>query len=268
MTGNSWALITGAAGGIGRACAERLARRGYHLVLCDVDESALDVLGGELRARGIEVLTHAVDVADRGAMTDFAAWVHEHTEGVELLVNNAGVLVLGGSDETSWEDWERVLQVNLWGVIHGCQLFAPRMRRRGRGHIVNVASAAGVVGFSPLLAYSTTKFAVVGLSQSLRAELAPSGVGVSVVCPGLVNTGFADQPRFDPTTRARLGALLRSRGLPPDVVAAAILRAVERNLSLVPVGGQARALHWGSRLAPSLTAKVLHRIARGAGTEG
>src|SRR5690554_7390910 len=81
-------------------------------------------------------------------MTECAAWVHERTEGVELLVNNAGVLVLGGLDETSWEDWERVLRVNLWGVIHGCQLFVPAMRRRGRGHVVNIASAAGVVGRS------------------------------------------------------------------------------------------------------------------------
>ncbi|NLE88100.1 MAG: SDR family NAD(P)-dependent oxidoreductase [Myxococcales bacterium] len=263
MTGDGWALITGAARGIGRACAEQLAGRGNRLVLCDIDRGAVDALGAELRARGAEVLTYAVDVGDRGAMTECAAWVHERTEGVELLVNNAGVLVLGGLDETSWEDWERVLRVNLWGVIHGCQLFVPAMRRRGRGHVVNIASAAGVVGFSPLLAYGTTKFAVVGLSQALRAELAPSGVGVSVVCPGLVNTGIADQPRFDPATRARIGALLQSRGVPPDVVAAAVLRAVERNLAVVPVGGQARALQWASRVAPSLAAKVVHRMASG-----
>src|SRR5690606_11792250 len=129
-------------------------------------------------------------------MGELANWARCQIEELHLLVNNAGVLELGSLAETSWEAWEHVVRVNLWGVVHGCGLFVPLMRGPGRRHIVNVASAAGEVGFSPLLAYTTTKFGVVGFSHALRAELADAGIGVSVVCPGLVDTHIADQPRF------------------------------------------------------------------------
>lgn len=256
-------LITGAARGIGRATAERLAAAGARLLLLDRDEAGLEAAALELRARGAHVDTFAVDVCDPGALSDCARAVEQRVGALDLLVNNAGLLVVGQLEDTPREDWARVLSVNLGGVVECCRLFTPAMRRRGAGHVVNVASAAGLVGFAPLLAYSTSKFAVVGFSQALRAELAPHGVGVSVVCPGLVNTGLVDDPHLGAEANRRLRALLDEQGMPADRVARAILEAAERDRAVVPVGASARFLHLAARVAPSGAGRLLHWIARG-----
>lgn len=258
---NGFALVTGAARGIGRATAEILASRGARLVLCDVDREALDELGHTLRGRGATVLTYGVDVSDREAMRVFSEWVFERCGTLELLVNNAGILEVGGIEDTPWSAWDRVLSVNLGGVIHGCRYFAPSMRKQGRGRIVNVASAAGEVGFSSLLAYTTAKFAVVGFSQALRAELEAGGVGVSVVCPGLVATNIVEHERFEEPVRDKLRELLKRHGLPAEKVAHAIVEAAEHNRAVVPVGAQAKAIHWAGRLFPSHAAAWLKRAA-------
>lgn len=255
-------MVTGAARGIGRATAELLAERGAKLVLCDVDEGALEEVASALRAAGSTVHARRVDVADRAALDGLAEWIGSEIGALDVLVNNAGILVLGGLEETSPEEWERVFAVNFWGVVHACRALAPAMRRRGQARIVNVASAAGLVGFSPLLAYTATKFAVVGFSQALRAELAEDGVGVSVVCPGLVHTTLPKQPHIELGEQKRLLGLLERRGMPPERVAAAILRAAERNLGVVPVGGQAWLVHLAGRLFPSAAAGLIHRAAQ------
>lgn len=254
-------MVTGAAHGIGRATAELLASRGAHLLLCDIDGEGLDELARTLRARGTTVLARPVDVGERAAMGELADWARGQIDQLQLLVNNAGVLELGTLEETSWEAWEHVVRVNLWGLVHACRFFVPLMDGPGRRHIVNVASAAGEVGFSPLLAYTTTKFGVLGFSQALRAQLGDAGIGVSVVCPGLVETRIADRPRFDEATRERIQTLLRRRGLRPGDVAQAIVRAAERNQGHVLVGAQAVALHWARRLFPTSASTWLHRLA-------
>lgn len=262
MFRDRWALITGAARGIGRATSELLASQGARLVLCDIDGSAVDELGSALRAQGATALTYGVDVGDRAAMQAFADWTRHQVGDIDFLVNNAGILEVGELVDTSWEAWDRVIQVNLWGVVHSCRLFVPLLRRHGRSHIVNVASAAGEVGFSSLLAYSTSKFAVVGFSQALRAQLAEEGIGVSVVCPGLVNTQIGEQERFDDHMRARLRTLLQRHGLPPRRVAEAIGDAIRRNRGTVLVGAQATALHWARRMFPAQASAWLHRASR------
>ncbi len=256
-----WVVVTGAARGIGRATAELLATRGARLVLADVDRDAVDEAARMLRARDATVLSYGVDVASREAMREFADWVYDHVDSLELLVNNAGVLEVGGLFDTSWEAWEHVVGVNLWGVIHGCRYFAPEMRERQRGHIVNVASVAGLVGFSSLLAYTTTKFGVVGFSQALRAELEPCGVGVSVVCPGLVNTSIVEQDRFDKELREKMRGVLEQRGMDPSRVARAVIDAAERNQAYVTVGARASALEWMGRAMPGVASRVLERAA-------
>jgi NAD(P)-dependent dehydrogenase (short-subunit alcohol dehydrogenase family) len=250
MFRDRWALVTGAARGIGRATAELLVNRGVRLVLCDVEHDPLEELGHTLRARQGTVLTYRVDVGDREAMRAFAEWTLERVDAIDLLVNNAGVLELGGIEDTPWSAWEHVIRVNLWGVIHGCRYFVPAMRKQGRGRVVNVASCAGEVGVSSLLAYTTTKFGVVGFSQAMRAELAKEGVGVSVVCPGLVSTNIVDQDRFEGELRSKLRGLLQRHGLPPEKVARAIVDAAEHNRAVVPVGAQAHAIHWAGRVFP------------------
>lgn len=259
----SWVLITGAAAGIGEATARLFARGGARLILADKNRAGVDTLARELRESGTEVLSYGIDVSDREAMEEFADWVHMQVEAVDVLVNNAGVLEIGGLEETSFESWERVLKVNLWGVVHGCKLFMPAMRRRRRGAVVNVASASGMVGFSSMTAYSTAKFAVVGLSQAMRAEYFDDGVVVSVVCPGLVNTRIWDTDALGSEKKAEVAAILGQRGIQREKVAEAIVMAAEKGRAIVPVGVDAQALDWMGRLIPSKASTLITRMTRG-----
>jgi NAD(P)-dependent dehydrogenase (short-subunit alcohol dehydrogenase family) len=256
------ALVTGAASGIGRATALELARRGADLALCDVDVAGLEATAGEARALGREVLAQPVDVAQDAAMRDFARAVHERTPAVDLLVNNAGVAIGGGFLDTSLEDWEWILGVNLRGVVLGCHHFVPPMVRRARGgHVVIVASAAGFAANAALAAYCTTKFAVLGLAESLAEELAPHGIGVTGVCPGLIDTPITRSARLRgpwdrPEVRERMVEAYRRRGYGPERVALAMLRAVERGRVVAPVAAEAWALYYAKRFTPGLLRRL------------
>ena len=169
-------LVTGAGSGIGRETALAFARRGADLVVCDVNETASARTADDIRALGRKAASHFVDVADRGRMRAFADAVHAEVEAVDVLVNNAGVGLGAAFLDTTLEDWDWIIGINLCGIVHGCHFFVPKMVARGRGgHVVNVASAAGYLASEALSAYSTTKFAVVGLSEALRDELKPRG---------------------------------------------------------------------------------------------
>jgi NAD(P)-dependent dehydrogenase (short-subunit alcohol dehydrogenase family) len=162
------AVVTGAASGIGKETARALARKGCRLVTVDVDEKGLVSLGEELG--DTVALSRRVDVSDADAMRALAADVHRMAPAVDLLVNNAGVGLGGGMLDTPLEDWEWVLRINLWGVIHGCHFFVPPMAERGSGHVVNVSSALGFFATGLTAGYATSKFAVFGLSESLRSR--------------------------------------------------------------------------------------------------
>lgn len=260
MFRDRWALVTGAGSGIGRATATLLAQQGARLILCDRDGARLQELEQELRARGVEALTYVVDVSDRAAMIQFADWVHERIPAVDFLINNAGVLAVGGLEETSWEDWDRIFSINFWGVVHSAKLFVPRMRERKSGAVVNVASASGRVGFSSLLAYSSSKFAVLGFSDGLRAELADAGISVSVVCPGLVQTNLIEDPSFSEELRGALRGLLGRHGLSPERVAEAIVSALQKRRAVVPVGSQAWGVEILGRFVPARASRWISQI--------
>jgi NAD(P)-dependent dehydrogenase (short-subunit alcohol dehydrogenase family) len=255
-------LITGAASGIGKATALACARRGGRLHICDLDESGLAATAEQARALGAPVTARRVDVADRDAMAAFAAAVHAEVEAVDLLINNAGVAIGGGFLHTSLDDWSWIASINLMGVVHGCHYFIPPMvaRRRG-GHVVNVASAAGYVASASLAAYSTTTFAVVGLSEALRDALAPEGIGVTAVCPGLINTPITRSARMrgpdaTPAARERLVDLYQRRNYTPERVAGNLLRAVQRNRAVAPISPEAWLMYYLKRLAPGLVAWI------------
>ena len=257
-------VVTGAASGIGRATAVAFAGHGARLYACDVATSDLPALEVELRAAGaqsVRVLT--VDVGSRQEMAEFCQRVC--ADGApDVLVNNAGVGLAGGLLDTTLEDWEWIVNVNLWGVVHGCHFFAPKMAERGRGQIVNVASAAGFYNSEAMAAYGTTKYAVVGLSEALRGELAPRGVGVSVVCPGFINTPIVRRMRmrgvaYPESARKHVQRFYERRNYTPERVASAILNAVRRNPGLVPVTPEAWALYLLKRAAPNLS----HRLVNG-----
>lgn len=250
------AVVTGAAKGIGRATALELARAGAWLAACDTDQQELESTLAECRALGARTLGETVDVGDAAQMQAFAERVERELGPTFCLVNNAGVGVSGGFFATEAADWDWLLRVNLWGTIHGARSFGPLMQKRGAGRIVNVASASGFCNLPSLTAYGTTKYAVVGLSEALRAELLPFGVMVSVVCPGLVNSSILETARIrgaaDPEAeRQALTELYRRRGHAPESVAKAIVGAAESGKALVPVSSEAWLLYVLKRLAPT-----------------
>jgi len=250
------AVVTGAAKGIGRATALELARLGALVAGCDTDERALDQTLAACAEQGARTFGMAVDVGDASQMQAFAERVELELGPTFCLVNNAGVGVAGGFFATELADWDWLLRVNLCGTIHGMRSFAPLLRERGAGRIVNVASASGYCNLPSLSAYGTTKYAVVGLSEALRAELLPSGVMVSVVCPGLVQSSILETARIrgvaDPETERRaLTDLYHRRGHSPESVAKAIVGAAESGKALVPVSSEAWLLYLLKRLTPS-----------------
>lgn len=264
--GGKLALVTGAGSGIGRETALALARTGADLIICDINERGLEETATAIRAAGRAVMARRVDVSRREEMEAFAAAVHGEHAAVDLLVNNAGVGLAGGFLDISLEDWQWVLSINLWGVILGCHFFIPPMVARGRGgHVVNVSSAAGYLASAQLGAYSTTKFAVLGLSEALRDELLPHGIGVTTVCPGIINTPITQSSRMrgpiaTPAARAAIAELYRRRNYGPERVAANILKAIRRGRPVAPISAEAWVMYLLKRLSPSLTARVNRRL--------
>ncbi|MEU7471262.1 SDR family oxidoreductase [Streptomyces sp. NPDC044984] len=264
--GGQLVLVTGAGSGIGRATALAFAEAGARVLAVDRDAEAAARTAEEARGRGAAAWAETADVSDEQAMEKLAERVTTEYGVVDVLVNNAGIGLGGSFFDTTPEDWKEVLDVNLWGVIHGCRLFGRRMAERGQGgHIVNVASAAAFQPSRALPAYGTSKAAVLMLSECLRAELAGRDIGVTAVCPGFVNTSITSTARFagvdaeeERRLRKRAARLYGLRDYPPEKVAAAILRAVVRDEAVVPVTPEARTAYALSRWMPG----ALRRIAR------
>lgn len=265
--GGQLVLVTGAASGIGRATAFAFAESGARVVAVDRDAEGVARTAEMARLIGApRAWAETVDVSDEQAMEKLAAKVAAEYGTVDVLVNNAGIGLSGPFLDTTSEDWKKVLDVNLWGVIHGCRIFGGQMAARGQGgHIVNTASAAAYQPSRALPAYSTSKAAVLMLSECLRAELAGQGIGVTAVCPGFVNTNIAATARFtgvsadeEKRRRRRTSRLYGLRNYPPEKVADAVLRAVVRNEAVVPVTPEARGARLLSRFAPG----ALRAIAR------
>ncbi|WP_369029086.1 SDR family oxidoreductase [Streptomyces adonidis] len=257
--GGQLVLVTGAGSGIGRATAFAFAEAGARVVAVDRDAEGAARTAELARLIGApEAWAEVVDVTDEQAMEKLAEKVATEYGVVDVLVNNAGIGLSGSFFDTTPEDWRKVLDVNLWGVIHGCRLFGKQMAERGQGgHIVNIASAAAYQPSKALPAYSTSKAAVLMLSECLRAELAGQGIGVSAICPGFVNTNITTTARFtgvDAEEQARrqkrTARLYGLRNYPPEKVASAILRAVVRNEAVAPVTPEARGAHLMSRFLP------------------
>ncbi|CAL9483526.1 SDR family oxidoreductase [Streptomyces sp. enrichment culture] len=263
--GGRLVLVTGAGSGIGRATALAFAEAGARVVAVDRDTGAALRTAGEARARGAtDAWAETADVADERAVEKLAERVTAAHGVVDVLVNNAGVGLGGAFLDTTTEDWKRVLDVNLWGVIHGCLHFGRRMAERGQGgHIVNVASAAAFQPSRALPAYGASKAAVLMLSESLRAELAERGIGVTAVCPGFVTTNITSTARFAGTDaaeerrrRRKAARLYGLRNYPPEKVAAAVLRAVVRDEAVVPVTPEARVAYALARWLPGVARRV------------
>jgi NAD(P)-dependent dehydrogenase (short-subunit alcohol dehydrogenase family) len=249
-------LVTGAAAGIGRATALAFARAGCDLIVSDINGEGLERIAQEIRSLGRQAMSRTVDVSDRQAMCTFAEEVHAQREAVDILVNNAGVGHGGGFLETSLEDWDWLVSINLMGVVHGCHFFIPAMVRRGGwGHVVNLSSGAGFVAGPKVAAYGATKYAVLGLTEALRQELRPHGIGVTAVCPGIIATSIVETGRMrgelgEPEVKERVLQMYRQAKSGPDKVATAILKAVVGNRAVVPVSKEAWISYYLKRLLP------------------
>jgi NADP-dependent 3-hydroxy acid dehydrogenase YdfG len=261
-------VVTGAGSGIGRATALGFAREGARVAACDVDQARLDALAAELGPRALVI--RKVDVADRAQMKAFADEVHAAAPAADVIVNNAGVAVGGAFLETSLEDWDWLLGINLRGVVHGCHFFVPRMVERGTGHVVNLSSILGIYPAPNVTAYVASKFAVLGFSQSLRAELEPHKVGVTAICPGMIATAIVADGRMAGTVGNRKASMVerfRTRGAPPERVAQTILEAVRTNPAVRTVGRDAWTIHQLTKLAPQTLQRLAGTLQRRFGTQ-
>jgi NAD(P)-dependent dehydrogenase (short-subunit alcohol dehydrogenase family) len=247
------AVITGAGSGLGRALALELARRGGRILVTDVSEQSavetaqlVEEAGGTGHPMACDV--SRVQDVERAAQGAEALW-----GGVDLLVNNAGVAAGGLVGDMPLEDWEWIVRINMWGVIHGCHVFVPRMRARSAGHILNVASAAGVTSLPEMASYNMTKAAVVSLSETLHAELAPHGIHVTALCPTFFRSSLMDSFRSPHARqRALADAFFRRSRTTAEQVARAGLRGLERNRVIVIPQLDGRLLWRLKRLSPGL----------------
>jgi NAD(P)-dependent dehydrogenase (short-subunit alcohol dehydrogenase family) len=243
------AVVTGAGSGIGRATARKLAELGAKVHCADLDaESA------ELVARDIgTAVAHQLDVTDAAAVAALAARVFDEDGTVDILHNNAGIGHAGDVEHTTVDDWRRVIDVNLLGVAYGVAAFVPRMLVQGRAaHIVNTASGLGLMPAARMAPYCASKFGVVGMSEALNAELAPRGIHVTALCPGVINTAIGTTSIMRGGLAARQEQALeyyRTQGVPPEEVADAVVEAVRKRKLIQPVPTKHVAPGW-----------LLHRI--------
>ena len=261
------AVITGAGSGIGRATALLLARRGARVHLADIDSAAVEAVRAEVEGAGGDAAAHEVDCSDPAAVEAFAERVFAADGRVDVLHNNAGIGHSGNLEATTMDDWTRVIGVNLLGVAYGVQAFVPRMLEQGgAAAVVNTASMAGLVGVPGLVPYCASKFGVVGLSEALDAELAPRGIRVSAMCPGVIDTDITRTAimRGDAAGRRDEAIdLYRRRGAPPEAVAETVLAALERHrpVHVVPAL-HVKPLWLLKRLSPRSAALVLRTAGR------
>jgi NAD(P)-dependent dehydrogenase (short-subunit alcohol dehydrogenase family) len=248
-------VVTGAGSGIGEATALRFAAEGSQVIAVDINgetaQATAEKCGGGAEAR-------ACDVADFNAVKQLA----EELGPVDVLVNNAGVGVGGSLLETSVADWDWLIGINLDGVAYGCYAFGPGMIERGRGHVVNIASAAAYTPHRAMAAYCAAKSGVFSFSQCLRADWASKGIGVTVICPGLIDTPIASHSRMYGALADRRDQLVRAFrfGHSPDAVARAIVKAVQKNQGIVPVGLESSLGFRLLRFAPGSVQALLARV--------
>lgn len=280
------AVVTGAGSGIGRGFALEIARRGGRVVCADIDEAGAketaEMIGADpqvaaallpagsnpqvaaLLPAGDRAVSHICDVADEAAVTALADTSEEwFGKPVDIVVNNAGIGV-GGTviGDLPMDLWRRTIDVNLWGVIHGCHVFAPRMRAAGHGGIINVGSAASFAAAPRMAAYNVSKAAVLALSETLAAELSGTGVGVTVLCPTFVKTNIVNPETTDEKAARLATTAMKWTGVSPDSVARAALDALDRGQLHVVPQLDAKIIWQTKRMVPGTYTRALGVIER------
>lgn len=257
-------IVTGGGSGIGRAVAEEMARRGAVVLVTDCAADKAAEVAAAIRDAGGHASSAPLDVTDADAFRRLVKEIVAEHGSLDYLFNNAGIGITGEVRDMPDKAWDRVIDVNLRGVIHGVEAAYPQMIRQGSGHIFNTACIAGLVPFPMTAAYCATKHAVVALSSALRAEAAALGVKVSVVCPGTVDTGMFDAIEYFRVDKQAVLSGIRPALMPVDTCARAVLKGVLRNKGIIIVTFHARLAWWLYRLAPRtflwLTARSFQRV--------
>ncbi|SHQ95189.1 SDR family NAD(P)-dependent oxidoreductase [Mycobacteroides abscessus] len=263
-------VVTGAGSGIGRATAIRFAKRGAHVVVTDLDLDTADETVDLILAMGRNASAVQLDVTDPAHWADVARYVSIEYGVPDVLVNNAGIALGGPFLKLTPADWDRLLSVNLMGVVHGCRVFGEQMVERGSGHIVNIASAAAFTPTAVMAPYSVSKAGVKMLTECLRLELGPKGVGVSAICPGFINTNIGVHgtmvgvdPEIADASQRRIQRIREfTEKLPwtpmsPELVARAVTRAIRLDLVVVPVKLESWFGYFVSRALPAVNRRLM-----------
>ncbi|MDY6904524.1 MAG: SDR family oxidoreductase [Thermodesulfobacteriota bacterium] len=263
---NSRVMITGAASGIGRSTALAMAGNGARLFLTDINESGLDETCGLVRQAGGTIGHHqAFDITDRAAVNAFADDIHRDFGPMDVLVNNAGIALFALVEDMAHDHWEKVLNVNLRGPIHVIESFLPAMIQAKKGHVVNISSTAGLAGLPWHAAYSTTKWGLRGLSEVLRYDLMQHNIGVSVICPGGVDTPLKNRVEILTVDRGskavqELIARFEKHAVTPEHVAQLIINAVEKKKFLVITSTDIKALYFLKRFCRPVYHLIMQRL--------
>jgi NAD(P)-dependent dehydrogenase (short-subunit alcohol dehydrogenase family) len=263
------AIVTGAGSGIGKGLAEELARRGAHVVISDIHAQRIaKVARGIVQANG-KVTASTLDVSNYEAVKkNIDDTVAAHGR-IDYIFNNAGIVIGGPAKDFSIDDWRKVIDINLYGVVHGASVAFPIMMKQGFGHIINTSSMEGLVAFPGTSSYVTSKYGVVGLSNSLRIEGADLGVRVSVVCPGYIKTAIFNDFKMINIDREKLLAQLPDWiGITPEECAKVILRGVERNEAFIIVTLFAKFLWALHRISPHFVIRIMKMSWRDAKKKG
>jgi NAD(P)-dependent dehydrogenase (short-subunit alcohol dehydrogenase family) len=253
---NKVVAITGAGSGIGQALAIRLAKEGCRLALSDINAAGLDETARMAGGAGTSVSTHLVDTGNREQVYRYADDAAAHHGGVDMIINNAGVAVTESLENVSYEDFEWLININMWGVVYGTRAFLPLLKKRGKGHIVNISSINGMIPFSHNGPYNMSKCAVRAFSETLMQELAGTGVSVSSVHPGGIDTNIVSNSRFfhsasgSQSKAEAAESFSRIAKTSPDKAARIIIAGIKKNKKRIMVGVDARLMDLASRIFP------------------
>jgi NADP-dependent 3-hydroxy acid dehydrogenase YdfG len=248
-------LITGAGSGLGRAMAVRFARAGWRVLVTDVDTTS-----GEAVAKELDASFLPLDVTDNAAWFAAFQWCRKEWDGLDVLVNNAGVAAGGPFEQLDLKDWDWIWDINLKGVVRGCRMFVPLFKKQGSGHLVNVASLAGIMNLPAMASYNVTKAGVISLSETLRHELRPYGIHTTVVCPAYVKTNIGDRMRAgNPAVLQVNQKLMESSKVTAEDVAEQVFDAVARKRFLVLTHRDGRRSARLKRYLPSYVDRQIGR---------
>jgi len=246
------AVITGAASGIGRALALELAKEGCTMLLADINEQRLAQTCETVLQAGGKAEMFLCDVSRLDDVMRMADHCFDEWGRVDILINNAGVASIGFMGDIPIKDWEWIVSINFWGVVYGCHAFVPRMKKQGSGYIVNVASAAGILSSAEMSPYNATKAAVIAISETLKSELAPYDIGVTVLCPTYVKTNLLDKMRFtDEFQRYCSTTGMDNARWTPEKFAGLVIDAVKKEKMYVVPQAAAKMFWWSKRISPA-----------------